>query len=153
MQWILRWPIVLAAFFLHVGSARAFTKEVYVWQRQFSAAVYEAIESVKGDLDSCAILAAEISWEGGRPRLFRSTVNYSSLAAIGRPVGLVLRIGPWSGRFASDDETARYLSGVVSSVLEAARTGGLEPSELQVDFDCASSKLAGYRESAPALTA
>jgi len=145
MQLIHRWPFILAACFLLVGSSRAFTREVYVWQRQFSRAVYEAIELVKGDVDACAILAAEINWEAGQPRLFRSAANYKLLATAGRPVGLVLRIGPWAGKFASDDETARYLSGVVLALLKTARSDGLEPAELQVDFDCASSKLAGYR--------
>lgn len=36
-------------------------------------------------------------------------------------------------------------------MLAAARNGGLEPAELQIDFDCAEGKLAGYRRWLAAL--
>lgn len=145
MKLIHRWRFVLGLVCAQANPLWAFTQEVYVWQRQFSPVVYQALEAVRSDTDGYAVLAAEVSWEKNRPRLFRSNVDYTALAAKGRPVGLVLRIGPYAGRFASDDEPARYLAGVVDSLLNAARTNGLEPAELQIDFDCASSKLAGYR--------
>ncbi len=127
------------------NSACAFTREVYVWQRQFTPAVYQAIEAVRSETDGYAVLAAEVSWEKDGPRLFRSPVNYSTLAAAGRPVGLVLRIGPYAGPFSVDDATASYLAKVATSLMQASRSRGFQPAELQVDFDCASSKLGGYR--------
>ncbi len=136
---------MLGLFWAAANSAHAFTREVYVWQRQFTPAVYQAMEAVRDEADGCAVLAAEVSWGKYGPRLFRSTVNYLALAAAGRPVGLVLRIGPYAGPFSADDATASYLAGVATSVLQACRSCGLEPAELQVDFDCASSKLGGYR--------
>lgn len=135
----------LVSFWLLANSLLALTQEVYVWQRQFSPAVYQAIEAVRSDASGIAILAAEISWDKKHPRLFRSSVDYVALANAGGQVGLVLRIGPYAGSFSADDATARYLTGVASALLKSARAGGLEPLELQVDFDCASSKLAGYR--------
>ena len=106
---------------------------------------------MQNDANGLAILAAEVNWTGEEPRLFRSTVNYAKLAALGRPVSLVLRIGPFTGSFAAEDKPARYLADLGLSLLKAARTGGLEPAELQLDFDCASSKLAGYRSWIEAL--
>src|ERR1700712_2723754 len=110
---------------IQVSPAWAFTQEVYVWQRQFSPAVYQALESVRKEATGSAILAAEVTWDGDRPRLFRSTVSYASLAAIGRPVGIVLRIGPYARAFASDDKTARYLANLGQSLIKAAKAGGL----------------------------
>ena len=136
---------MLGLLWAAANSAHAFTREVYVWQRQFTPAVYQAMEALRDDTDGCAVLAAEVSWEKDGPRLFRSTVNYPALAAAGRPVGLVLRIGPYAGLFSADDATASYLAGVATSVLQASRSRGLEPAELQVDFDCPSSKLGGFR--------
>lgn len=136
---------MLGLFWVAANSVGAFTREVYVWQRQFTPAVYRAIEAVRDETDGCAVLAAEVSWGKDGPRLFRSTVNYSALAAAGRPVGLVLRIGPYVGPFSTDDATASYLASVATSLLQESRSRGLEPAELQVDFDCASSKLGGYR--------
>ena len=145
MRWNCGWLLGLGLLCALANHAWALTQEVYVWQRQFSPAVYRAVESVRGDVDGIAILAAEVSWEKSGPRLFRSKVDYAALAAAGSRVGLVLRIGPYAGPFRSDDEAAHYLDGVVRSLLNAARTGGLEPAELQIDFDCASAKLEGYR--------
>ena len=145
MQLIRHWLLGLGFVWFQANSLLAFTQEVYVWQRQFSPAIYQAIEVVHRDVSGIAVLAAEISWEKKQPRLFRSSVNYATLAANGCPVGLVLRIGPYAGRYSADDETARYLTDVAINLLRSARSGGVEPTELQVDFDCASSKLAGYR--------
>ena len=116
-----------------------------MWQRQFSPAIYQTLDSMRHEAIGAAVLGAEINWDGDRPRLFRSTVNYSLLAATGRPVGIVLRIGPYVGTFASDDKAARYIADLGHALVKAAKTGGLEPTELQLDFDCASSKLSGYR--------
>jgi len=125
--------------------ARAFTREVYVWQRQITPPVYQAIREIGGEADGFAILAAEVAWRKDGPQLFRSSPDYGALAAGGRAIGLVIRIGPYTGGFAADDKAARYLQDLVLSVLGAARTGGMQPTELQIDFDCASSKLGGYR--------
>jgi hypothetical protein len=56
-----------------------------------------------------------------------------------------LRIGPYAGPFATNDNIANFLNGVASSLLAQARTNQITVSELQIDFDCAESKLAGYR--------
>lgn len=117
-----------------------------MWQRQLSPAVYQAIDAVRADAAGFAILAVEVSWVGGDAKLFRASLNHQALVASGRPVGLVLRIGPYSGRFAADDKIAQYLKELVVSLLDESRSAGLNPAELQIDFDCASSKLAGYRQ-------
>jgi Protein of unknown function (DUF3142) len=145
MRFFRRGLLVLGIACFQANPIWAFTQEVYVWQRQFSPAVYQAIESVLNEASGVAILAAEVNWKADEPHLFRSTVDYAKLATLGRPVSLVLRIGPFSGSFAAEDKPALYLAALGLSLLKNARESGLEPAELQLDFDCATSKLAGYR--------
>jgi hypothetical protein len=58
---------------------------------------------------------------------------------------LSLRIGPFPGPFAAGDAAAKTLTALAASLLAEARAAGLNPAELQIDFDCAEAKLAGYR--------
>lgn len=90
-------------------------------------------------------LVAEVRWEKGRPVIVRPSVAFRSLTSTGRPVGLALRIGPFSGPFAANDERAQSLAALASALVTEARTNLPAVSELQIDFDCAESKLDGYR--------
>jgi hypothetical protein len=125
-------------------NATAATHELYAWQRQSGPEVVEALRAFAPQVDGVCVLAAEVGWKGGRMTVFRPKHDYAMLGKLGRPIGLALRIGPFGGVFASDDETARSLAKIAREVLADARAGGLEAAELQIDFDCAEAKLAGY---------
>ncbi len=137
---ICTWLVVLTA-----ASAAAFTQEVYVWQRQTSPALTQALDVERELASGFDVLAAEIAWSGGQPQVFRPAQDYPHLAKLGRPVGLVLRIGAYPGPFKADDGAAKYITSVAATLLAEARAAGLAPSELQIDFDCAEAKLDGYR--------
>lgn len=142
---IFRTGFLALGLWILTNSAGAFSQQVYVWQREFKPAVYESVYAIREKVDGIAVLAAEISWSGKTPNLFKSPVSYARLAALRRPVALVLRIGPYAGPFASDDRVAGYLAVTGTAIVQAAKTEGLELAELQIDFDCPSSKLVGYR--------
>lgn len=127
-------------------SLRAWTQEIYVWQRASGAAVQAALTRFAPQADGFNVLAAEVSWRSGKPVVVRPPVDFAALAKLGRPVGLSLRIGTFGGPFAADDAIAGELAALARTLLAAARDGGLKPHELQVDFDCAETKLSGYRE-------
>jgi hypothetical protein len=187
--------------------------EVYVWQRAWTQPVREAVAQHATDFAEVVALKAEISWKDKQPQLTRANVDYATLAATKRPVGIALRIGPYSGPFtplpvqgapasgtASSDTSPRPSAGaetgappgdfglrgqaqrdpafapapaeatnskapsplrsagadqdaalteslcdVAARIVNEARTNGVALAELQVDFDCAESKLDGYR--------
>lgn len=125
--------------------AAAGTREAYVWQRQSGPEVVAALQHFQPQLDGVCVLAAEVAWAGGRLQTVRPTVDYAALKAWGKPVGLAVRIGSYTGTFAADDRTTRALGDLVSDLLARARQAGLRVTELQVDFDAAESKLSGYR--------
>lgn len=131
---------------LALGCAVTFaaTREAYIWQRHFDDEVVESVRVLAPQLDGVCVLAAEVSWKP-TPDVVRSAVNYKALAALGKPVGLALRINDYPGAFASDDATAKMLATLVRGLFAKARDAGLAVAELQIDYDCAESKLAGYR--------
>jgi hypothetical protein len=139
------------------ASAAAWTQEAYVWQRSpLPVLALAAQEGARpgAALDGVALLAAEVSWRGGRAEAVYSEIDYSSALLRGRGrVALVLRAGPFSGPFDAGAPACLSLRGVLREVLARARAGGLEPAELQLDFDCAEARLAGYAEWLRALRA
>jgi hypothetical protein len=116
-----------------------------VWQRAWNEPVVEAISRHGADFNRLAVLKAEVSWKDKQPELIRVPVDYPALAHCGRPVGLALRIGPYAGPFASTNQTGVYLIDLAASILAEAVSNRVHACELQIDFDCADSKLAGYR--------
>jgi hypothetical protein len=140
------WSIGLVVGMFFCGQyAAAWTQEVYVWQRQNGPALAAALDATRASVDGFHVLAAEVAWRAGRPQIVRPALDYVRLAKLGRPVGLVLRVGPYGGPFSVDDAAAGALKDLASTLLIAAREGGLVPAELQIDFDCAEAKLAGFR--------
>ncbi len=124
-----------------------FAHEVYVWQRQWGAVVSKALNQAAGQTSGFSVLAAEVSWKGDEvDREVRVAIDYESLKTTGRPVGLALRIGPYSGPFDKRGGASSFLTGLAGSLIAEAREAGVEPVELQIDFDCAESRLNGYRK-------
>lgn len=119
--------------------------EVYVWQRAWTQPVREAVAEHATNFAALAVLKAEVSWKAKKPQLVRVALDYESLRNAQRPVGIALRIGPYSGPFTTNDSVTLYLADTAAALVADALTNQLEPAELQLDFDAAESKLDGYR--------
>ena len=123
------------------------SNEVYVWQRQWDSAVTESLSKTADQLAGFAVLAAEVSFKQEQIEdIVRIPINYEALKATQKPIILVLRIGSFSGNFSKNTEITKLLGQIACSIIEDARQNGIEPEELQIDFDCAEFKLNGYRE-------
>lgn len=118
--------------------------QAYVWQRVWGPEVRDSIQQAPGRFASLVVLAVEVSWDEGRPRLTATEWAPAFLARAGVPVGLAVRIGPYPGPFAEEDHVTTALCDLAAAVVEKARVGGLGVAEVQIDFDCAESKLEGY---------
>ena len=125
--------------------------EAYVWQRAWAQPVREAVKEHARTFAGLTVLSAEVAWKNQQPQVVRVPLDYSILTKAPCPVGLALRIGAYPGPFSTNDPTAEFLAGLAGSLIAEARTNGLVPRELQIDFDCADSKLEGYRAWVEAL--
>jgi hypothetical protein len=121
-------------------------QEAYVWQRAWTPAVRKSVELHRHAFAGLILLAGEISWKNSHPMTTRISLPYDTLRQQDAPIGLALRINSFAGPFSEADGTATALAKIAASILEEARTNGIVVRELQIDFDCAESKLSGYEQ-------
>jgi hypothetical protein len=126
-------------------AAAKLTHEAYVWQRAWTEPVRDAITQHGSRFSGLTVLSAEVSWKGRQPQVIRVPLDYFILTNVPCPVGLALRIGPCPAAVATNDATTAFLTDVAASLIAEARSCRFSPQELQIDFDCAESKLDGYR--------
>ncbi len=136
---------VLLLFTEVAAIAAVLPHEVYVWQRGWTPQVRDAMTQHATNFQRIVVLAAEVTWRNKQPQGTRVTLDYATLRDCKRDIGLALRIGPSAGPFHSNDTTALTLAGLAKSLIAEAGANGVPVSELQIDFDCAESKLDGYR--------
>ena len=134
-----------------VSPAPAMPQRAYVWQRDWNQRVTDAIARSRGDLAGYVILACEIEWRNGRPHPVIPEVDWPGVRDQNTTISPAIRVMPYPGPFAEDDATIRFLCETAGVRLAAIRATGIEPRELQLDFDCAQKKLAGYAKWVRAL--
>lgn len=120
-------------------------QEVYVWQRSWQEPVRSAVRATAPAMERFTVLAAEITWVKGQPKLTRVEPDWATLKESNKGVGLAVRIGAYGGPFERDGTFTKGLGELAASLIAQARAQGVEPAEVQLDFDCAEAKLAGYR--------
>ena len=122
-------------------------QEAYVWQRQWTPAVREAVGRAEG-LSRLVTLGAEVDFRREPVRVARVPFD-PALKAAGRPVGAALRIHTFPGRFTDSPEAVRLVVRLSQGLAAEARKQGLALAEIQLDYDCPESRLDDY----PALIA
>jgi hypothetical protein len=120
-------------------------QEVYIWQRTWNAAVRDSLAQHASSFSRLVALNAEVTWKEKRPQIIRVAVDWAALREAERPIGLALRVGAYPGPFDSNGEITALLVEQASSLIAECQANQLQASELQIDFDCAESKLDGYR--------
>lgn len=121
-------------------------QSAYVWQRAWSDRVVDAVSARVPSFDGGAVLlAAEVAFEKEGMREMEVALDHGAIARLGQPVGLALRIGPCPSKRLGERDTIDALSRLAVRVIADARNAGWNPSELQIDFDSATSRLDSYR--------
>jgi len=145
--------VVLAFISVAIGAgypwptfaAQPLPNEIYVWQRAWSAPVREAVAQHAANFSETAVLMAEVTWKNKIPQVTRVAVDFPTLEKISKPVGIVLRIGPYPGALAANPMAVNFIVDLAAALSAEALTNKIGPAELQIDFDCAESKLDDYR--------
>jgi len=128
-----------------VGTGAPLLQRGYLWQREWTPAVAAAVSEAEAKLDGVVMLGAEIHWTDKTPQIIRSNIPWEALRGARKPHSVAIRIAPFSGPFSPDDAPARAIVETARSLLDAAAAHNVKLSEIQLDFDCAQKKLAGYR--------
>ena len=117
----------------------------YVWQRVWTPEVRGAVEERIGAMSGVTVLAGEVAWRGDEPVLAPVRLPWRDLAGCGRPVTLAMRLGSCDGSVLRSERAREEVAGAALELAERARAEGLEPCELQLDFDAATSQMDAYR--------
>lgn len=120
-------------------------QSAYVWQRAWTASVTEAAANAPAELGRLIVLAGHIDWNGPAPRVVAVHPDYGALSRTGRPVGLAVRIAARRAPLLSGDPALARISQLARQVLAEARAAGLNPVELQIDYDSPERRLDEYR--------
>jgi len=148
-------PLLLLLLIFFSGCERApartslpLPQQVYVWQRGHAAAVSDAVRAHAQSFHSLLVLAAEVTWKKSAPtptpQIARVPLDWPALQTAPR-LGLAIRINAYPGPFLSNDATINALVALARALLAEASAHSITITELQIDFDAATSKLPGYR--------
>jgi hypothetical protein len=118
--------------------AQPFDHQAYVWQREWSEAHIEALADSRDLLSGLRVLAAQIHPVEGPVQV---RVDAALLAADGRPVVAVMRL---DGGLASLDR--RLIIADLNEVVSRWRAARVNLVGIELDYDCATSKLDAYAE-------
>lgn len=129
----------------HSRVATPLPQRGYLWQRDWTPAVSAGFTEADARLDGVIVLGAQINWRGNRPETIWPKIDWPRLARATKPCSLGIRISPYAGAFAADDGASRAVTDTARTLLQRAKANGVQVHELQLDFDCADRKLAGYR--------
>jgi hypothetical protein len=117
-------------------SPAAFTQEAYIWQRDWTPALVQAMAASADSVSGWRVLAAESDGDG---HLFSVPVDFDALTGSRLPAILVMRI---NGRLENQDGErllAQFALVVDRWRERLPRLGGVE-----IDYDCATSRLSDY---------
>src|SRR5262249_46380689 len=144
--------ICLAAFVAFSGCDRTeqgisgpLGQRGYIWQREWTPAVVDALGEASRRMDGMVILGAEINLAGKKPDAVKATVDWDAVKRHTEHCSIALRVAPFAGPFGSDDAPAQRIVDLATELLGEARAHEMKIDEFQFDFDCAQKNLGSYR--------
>lgn len=140
------WIAALCALLSATALAAALPQRAYVWQRAWTPTVRTAVAETGRNFAALDVLAAEISWRNGQAATMSVAPDWAALRSHAHAVALVVRVGPTAATWAPDSPATHAIVAACTQALARAHAAGVEPTELQLDFDAATARLAPYRE-------
>jgi hypothetical protein len=117
----------------------------YVWQREWTPAVIDAVGEAGRHMDGVVLLGAEINLAGKKPELVKVSIDWEAVKRQQAHCSIALRVAPFAGPFRADDVATHVIVDVAKELIGEASAHGVKLEEFQFDFDCAQKNLAGYR--------
>ena len=127
----------------HALRQSALPMDAYVWQRAWTPEVSAAVRQT-ALLDALHILSAEVRFKADAPVITRIKPDWQALRESGRRIGAVMRVHASAATTDWDEKASSALSGLAAAIAAGFKAAGVPLCELQIDYDCPESKLAGY---------
>jgi hypothetical protein len=123
----------------------------YVWQREWTPAVIDALAGADRKMDGVILLGAEINFAAKKPEIARASVDWAAVKRQTEHCSVALRVAPFAGPFREGDTAARAIVDLAKQILDEAYAHNVKIEEFQLDFDCAQNNLRDYRRWVRAL--
>ena len=117
----------------------------YVWQREWTPAVIDAVGEAERRMDGVVLLGAEITLVGKKPEIVKASIDWEAVKLQTKRCSIALRVASYAGPFRADDRPIQTVADLAKKLMNDARIHGVDLEEFQLDFDCARKNLAGYR--------
>ena len=117
----------------------------YLWQREWTPAVIDAIGETEKRMNGVVLLGAEVSFARKNSEIVKASIDWEAVRRQTSRCSVALRVAPFAGPFRSDDDVGRTIVDLAKQFLTDARAHDVEIEEFQLDFDCAQKNLDGYR--------
>lgn len=129
---------------LRTTSPGGMPQQAYVWQHVWNTSLKQALHERAGYFSGIVVLAAEVdaSEQASSLTIRQPDIDYNTLRALHRPVGLAVRVNALPAVTAEQTETLALLA---NTLIRQAQNAGLTVSELQWDYDAPTAKLAAYQ--------
>jgi Protein of unknown function (DUF3142) len=116
----------------------------YVWQREWTPAVIEAVGEAGRKMDGVVLLGGEIHFAGRKPEIIKASIDWEAVKRTNH-CAIALRVSPFAGPFRTDNAVAHVIVDLAKELMNESRIHGVELEEFQFDFDCARKNLSAYR--------
>lgn len=116
--------------------------QAYVWQRAWTPEVSAAVSASK--FEALHVLAAEFSYKNDKPEITVITPDWRALGDASVKVGAVLRVHASVGKNGWNDALTQEMQRLCADTVSRFKAGGVRLTELQLDYDCAESRLTDY---------
>jgi hypothetical protein len=106
----------------------------YLWQREWTPAVVDALGEVDRRMNGVVILGAEINLAGKKPEVARTTIDWDAAKVGNKHCALALRVAPFAGPFRSYDARGHAIVNVAKQLLSDAPQSRCEPGGVPIRF-------------------
>ena len=80
-------------------------EDIYVWQRQWDGKVQQSLKDHGHSFRRVLALHTEVAWSDKNKPISHVPLDFDSLRHDSSGIGLVLRLGPYTGRYERNDST------------------------------------------------
>lgn len=133
------------------ATSGTFPQQAYLWQRQWTENVRAAVAWAGAEhtpFDELCVAYAEIgSGAAGASVVLRTAnLDWAALSRCRTAVGVAVRVREFPGEVSAAKEPFPTLCNVIRELCGQAGAAGVPLAEIQVDFDCPTSRLRGFAD-------
>lgn len=116
----------------------------YVWQREWTPAVIDAVAEAELRMEGVVLLGAEINFTGKKPEIAKASIDWEMVRRETKHCSIAIRVAPFAGPFREGDAVAQTIVDLAKQLISDAHEHAVTLEEFQFDFDCARKNLGGY---------